>query len=105
MSGYLMEFPLEDGNSVVVEVTEDDVPQDLVLAAKPGEMLGKAGQTLEAALAKIDPAMRSVAEWMRKSGPDEATVEFGLKLGGQSSVIIASGKAEVNFVVKLTWKK
>ena len=103
MSGYLMEVPLEDGNSVVVEIAPDD---DLVLAApKPGAMLGKASQTLESALAKIDPAMRSIAEWMRRSGPDEATVEFGLKLGGQSSVIIASGKAEVNFVVKLTWKK
>lgn len=36
--------------------------------------------------------------------PHEATVEFGLKLGGSTSMIVASGTAEVNFVAKVTWK-
>jgi hypothetical protein len=39
------------------------------------------------------------------ASPDECGVEFGLKLGGETGVIVAKGTAEVNFVITLTWKK
>jgi hypothetical protein len=105
--GYLMEVPLADGeNRLVVEVDPRDVPQDLVLAApKPGELVARVGTSLESALEDIRPGIQAVANWIRSNGPDEFTVEFGLKLGGQTGVIVASGTAEVNFVAKLTWKK
>ncbi len=103
---YLMEIPLEDGQLVLVEVDPREVPDDLVLASpEPGRIVARARQTLEAGLAEIEPAMRAVVNWVNKAAPDEYAVEFGLKLGGQTTVIIASGTAEVNFVVKLAWKK
>jgi hypothetical protein len=109
---YLMEVPIadgEDGASVLVEVDPRDVPQDLVLAApRPGDIVARARQSLESALEEIRPAVTSIVKWVGKAVPDaptECAVEFGLKLGGQTSVIIATGTAEVNFVVKLTWKK
>ncbi len=105
--GYLMEVPLADGeNRIVVEVDPRDLPQDLVLAApKPGELAARARTTLESALAEIRPAIQAMVTWVRSHEPDEFTMEFGLKLGGQTTVILASGTAEVNVAVTLTWKK
>jgi hypothetical protein len=36
--------------------------------------------------------------------PDEAAVEFGVKLSTNAGVVFASAAAETNFVFKLTWK-
>ena len=111
-SGFLMEIPLTDAPdsaSVLVEVDPREVPQDQVLAApRPGDIVARARQSLTSALEEIRPAVGAIVNWVGNAVPDaptECTVEFGLKLGGHTSVIIASGTAEVNFVVKLTWKK
>lgn len=103
---YLMEIPLEDGhNSLLIEVDPQTVSDDLVLAApEPGKVVARAATTLESALRQVQPAVLAVVDWVRKLAPQEATVEFGLKLGGSTSMIVASGTAEVNFVVKVTWK-
>jgi len=101
---YLLEVPVEGGNPIVVEVTDPNV-DDLVPASKPGALIGRARTTLASALAELQPAMNVLSEWAKSSAPDEFTVEFGLKLGGTTNVVIASGTAEVNFVMKLTWKK
>jgi NTP-dependent ternary system trypsin peptidase co-occuring protein len=104
--GYLMEMPLDDGeNRLVVEVDSREMPQELVPAARPGEIVERARTTLESALKEIQPGIRAVANWAHANAPDEFTVEFGLKLGGQAGVVVARGTAEVNFVVTLTWKK
>jgi hypothetical protein len=105
--GYLMEVPLDDGeNRLVVEVDPRDVPQDLDLAApKPGEIHEKAQMSLESAFENIGPGMRALVDKVRAISPDEVTVEFGLKLAGQAGLVVARGTAEVNFVVKLTWKQ
>ncbi len=103
---YLMEVPLEDGhNTLIIEVDPQTVSDDLVLAApEPGKVVARATATLESALTQVEPAVRSMMDWVRRLAPQEATIEFGLKLGGSSSMIVASGTAEVNFVVKVTWK-
>ena len=41
---------------------------------------------------------------LKEVAPAEAEVEFGLKIGGETGVIVAKGTAEVNFVVRMTWK-
>ena len=41
---------------------------------------------------------------LKELTPDEAEVEFGLKMGGETGVIIAKGTAEVNFVIRMSWK-
>ena len=101
-----MAVPLADGSEVLVAVAPQDVPEDLVLAgADPRQVAARAAETLEQLLEKITPTVRAVSEWVRARSPDECGVEFGLKLGGETGVIVAKGTAEVNFVVKLTWKK
>jgi hypothetical protein len=107
--GYLVEVPLDDGeNGLVVEVEVGDLPRDLTLATRDREkIVTRAPKTLESALEEIRPGLEAVVNRVREfaNRPDEATVEFGLKLGGQTGIVVARGTAEVNFVVTLTWKK
>jgi len=101
-----MEVPLDDGHHVLIEVDRAELPEDLVLAgARPYENAAPATETLDSLLDKVKPTVKVVAEWAKAAGPDECTVEFGLKMGGETGVIIAKGTAEVNFVLKLTWKR
>jgi Trypsin-co-occurring domain 1 len=104
--GYLMEVPLDDGeNRLVVEIDPHDVSQDLDLAApKLGEIHEKSRMSLESAFDNIGPGMQALVDKVREISPDEVTVEFGLKLAGQAGFVVARGTAEVNFVVKVTWK-
>ncbi|HKZ86256.1 MAG TPA: hypothetical protein VJ793_21695 [Anaerolineae bacterium] len=48
----LIKFPLQDGGSVIVEVDEP-LPEGVVEAARPGEVVAKAKETLEDALERF----------------------------------------------------
>ncbi|MFI2365073.1 CU044_2847 family protein [Promicromonospora sp. NPDC019610] len=98
----VIEMPLDDGDSFLVEVARP-VTDELVPAARPGAFVGRAGATLDAALDELRPVLGTLAGWARSAGPDTAEVEFGLKLTAGSSVVVSSGSAEVNFTVRLTW--
>ena len=104
----LIEFPLEDGGSIVVEVDEPAPEGGVVRAARPGEVAAKAGQTFEAALERIKPMAGTIIAKLRglSDPPDEAVVEFGLKMSGQAgSVVVASVGAEAHYKVTLTWRR
>lgn len=73
----------------------------LVLASpEPGKVAAKAQVTFEETLAKLKPSLHLPKEL----SPDETAIEFGLKIGGETGVIIANGTAEVNFTVRMSWK-
>ncbi|MGH3864981.1 MAG: CU044_2847 family protein [Pseudonocardiaceae bacterium] len=103
---YLLGVPVGDGADVVVfEVDHGEVPEDLVLASsEPGRVAARALTTLEEALAGVKPSLIKVMEVLRELAPEQMAVEFGLKLGGETGMIIAKGTAEVNFKVTLSWK-
>jgi hypothetical protein len=102
---YLLDVPVEGDDVLVVEVDPGDVDGDLVLAAAdPGKAAGRAAVSLQEALDKLKPSLHKIADTLKEIAPDEAEVEFGLKIGGETGVIIAKGTAEVNFVVRLSWK-
>ncbi len=103
---YLLGLPVsEHGNDViVVEVDRSEVSDDLVLASvEPGKTVDRARVTLEEALAKLKPSLRKVVDLLKEISPDETVVEFGLKIGGETGVIIAKGTAEVNFNIRMSW--
>jgi hypothetical protein len=90
---------------VVFEVDRGEVADDLVLASsEPGKVAARARLTLEDALTSLKPSLAKIVHVLREIAPDEATVEFGLKMGGETGVIIAKGTAEVNFKVCMSWK-
>ena len=104
----LVEFPLQDGGSILVEV-EDAGGMGVVREAARGgrDVPEKARQTFEAALDKIRPAAASIIKKLRglHDPPDEIEVEFGLKMSAEAGAVVASGGVEANYTVKLTWKR
>jgi hypothetical protein len=100
-------MPVQEGSDdvVVFEVDQNQVPDDLVLAArKPGGVADRAVVTLEDALGKLKPSLHKIVLFLKDLAPDDTVVEFGLKIGGETGVIIAKGTAEVNFTVRMSWK-
>lgn len=102
----LVEYPLEDGSSVIVEVSGPEI-EGVTRAGRAGEVIERAAQTFEAALGKVKPAALAALSMLRDLGdsPDEVGVEFGVKLGAKAGAVIASADAEANFVFKLVWKR
>lgn len=102
----LVEFPLEDGRTVIIEVN-DPQPEGTNERASLGEVSARATKTLETALEQVTPAAEAILK--RFSGlsqlPDEIEVEFGLKVNAEIGAFVASGSVEANYVVKLKWSR
>jgi hypothetical protein len=105
----LLEVPLAEGNGehvLLVEADRADIPGDLVLASPhPGAAAARATHTLAESLQQVAPLLRTVRDKLVEVGPESFEVEFGLKLGGETGVILAKGTAEVNLAVTMTWKR
>lgn len=105
---FLLGMPVEPGSEAVLVVEADpgEVSDDLSLASsEPGKTAARAQVSFEEALGKLEPSLRKLAGRLKELSPDEAVVEFGLKLGGETGVIVARGTAEVNFKVTLSWRQ
>ena len=99
----LIEFPLQAGGSVIVEVDEPAPEGGVVRAARPGEIAARAGQTFEDTLDKIKPAAQAIIAKLRSlSDPPD---EVGVKLSAEARTFVASAGAEANYKVTLKWKK
>ena len=103
----LVEFPLEDGTTILVEVEVSEEPGMIPAARGEPGAPEKAHQTFEAALDKIRPAAQTIIKKLRAlhDPPDEIEVEFGLKLNAQVGAFIAAAGTEANYKVTLTWKR
>jgi hypothetical protein len=102
---YLVEIPVEGGGRLLVQASDEDLPGGLELAAlHPGDIVARAAEPLEAALDQLRPAVEAVRLRLEAMAPDEVTVEFGIVLGAETSVVVAKGSTEVHFTVTLTWK-
>jgi hypothetical protein len=104
---HLLEFSVGDDSDAVVtfEVETSELPDDLVLAANGNSAVaGRVRITFDEALEQLKPSLEKVAALVRTLAPTEASVEFGLKMGGETGVIVAKGTAEANFKLSLVWK-
>ncbi len=105
----LVQVPLgddESGGVVLVEADRDDIPGGLTLASpEPGQAAARAACSLSASLEQLEPVLRTVKEKLTAAGPEHFTVEFGVKLGGETGVIVAKGTAEVNLKITMTWDR
>lgn len=101
----LVEFPLEDGTTMLVEIDEPE--QGGLVKASLSEKIAKSQQTLEKSLEKVQPAAKFVIAQLRKlnDSPDEIQVSFGLKLSADAGAVLASAGAEANYTVTLKWSK
>jgi len=105
----LMQVPVEDGENhvvVLVEADRGDIPGGLTLASpEPGQAAARAATSLSASLAQLEPLLRTVKDKLAAAGPEHFAVEFGVKLGGETGIIVAKGTAEVNLKITMTWDR
>jgi hypothetical protein len=92
---YLLSVPLDGEDSSAVLVVEADAGQmgsDLELASDySGQVVGRARLSLEQALEQLRPALSKVVDVLGRLGPSTSEIEFGLKLGAETGVIISRG--------------
>jgi Trypsin-co-occurring domain 1 len=75
----------------------------LTLASpKPGEAAARAARSLGEALAELGPMLSTIKARLLEHAPDQFSVEFGVKFGGETGVILAKGTAEVNLKLTMT---
>ncbi|MCE3029411.1 CU044_2847 family protein [Streptomyces sp. CMSTAAHL-2] len=104
--GQLVTMALDgEGKDIAVfEVDGDLTGSDLELAAG-GDLVGRARVSVSEALDQVRPVLARVVETTRDLGPQEVEIQFGLKMGGETGLIIAKGTAEVNFAVRMVWRR
>jgi NTP-dependent ternary system trypsin peptidase co-occuring protein len=104
----LVEVPVAGDASVLVEMDPSELPgeEGLTLATpEPGVAVAKASQSLEESLERLDPVLGTLKDKLTVAGPDHFRVEFGVKLGGETGIILAKGTAEVSFTVTMAWDR
>ena len=103
----IIEYPLEDGGTVKVEVGESDLDGRPVRGVRTGEIVEKAQQSFEATLALLQPSTDAIIGKLRSlsARPDEVEVKFGLKLTATAGALIAAAATEAQFEIRLTWKQ
>jgi hypothetical protein len=93
-------FELEDGTEVLFESAESDL-----VALHSGEPEVRDGGRLEDRLAAVSAAAEQVSRSLRsRLAPDEVTLEFGVKVGGELNWwFFAKSQAEATINVRATW--
>jgi hypothetical protein len=104
----LVELPLDQGCSVLVEVDEPPAGPAIRGFGKDHPTLAeRTDKTFEEATANVTPAARSLVARLRSidDPPDEIGIEFGVRPSAQTGAFIASVAAEANFTVSMTWRR
>lgn len=102
MSTRLVRYELASGGSIVVE----EAVTDRGGYVGAGDVVEKAQQKFEEALATLRPATAAVLAEIRNlvDGPDEVQLELGFSLKGEVGAVIAKTAAEGSFKLSLKWK-
>src|ERR687884_456327 len=97
---------LADGDSVLVEVSED-AHGPVTRGGRAGDLITEATGTLEQALDQLGPVVKGVVSRLREAAdwPDSVEVEFAIKLSADANVIIARTGGEANFRIALRWTR
>jgi hypothetical protein len=102
---YYMEVPLNDGQVILAEVTGQ--VDDLVPAGRAADVVGRLPDVLGAQLQRVGSfagealtSLRALAE-----PPDLIALEFGVKLGAKTGVVIAEATGEAHLTVKVEWRR
>jgi hypothetical protein len=104
MPKKLASLILDDGEVVFIEAEEIELPDDNFQERGNGtlpterleQILDTASQIAQSVFQKVQRRVESL---------DEIEASFGIKVSTKLGVIIASGDAEANFVIKLKWKR
>lgn len=101
MAGFVR-IPLEDGVSVLIDASQ--VVDGPLPAGRLREVVHEFPDNLGAVLGPVTSMARTVLDELRRSGPDEVQVEFGVDLSVQAGAVITKGEAACHLRVTMTWK-
>ncbi len=104
----LIEYRLDDGTSVVVEVEESDRERGLARASRRSdEVVIQSSKRFEEIGSVVEPVAVALLGKVRALDhpPDEVNVQFGVKLTVSAGAVIAATAAECNFQLSLTWSR
>lgn len=107
----LVEFPSEDGGTIVVEVEGDTLGGETRRGLSPSALVERAQTSFEDALDKARPMATSLVKKLRDVGdsavnqPDQVQVQFGIVLSAQAGAVLAAASAGANYTVTMTWNK
>lgn len=103
---YYVRMPVEgESEPVLIEVASGD-GDELVRAARPGAVIDRMGESMQAAVARLRPAVAAVAQELVRlpQPPKEVTVEFGITFTAELGAVIANVGSEGSFTVTMTWE-
>ena len=107
-----VEFPLEGGGTILIEVVGDAKTQTgftrAGVADTVKDVAEKANQTFDAAMENVRKSSNLLVSKLRglSEPPDEMEVVFSLKASGElGNIAVGKGGAEANYSVRLKWKK
>jgi hypothetical protein len=105
MKGFV-QYPLEEGGSILVEVDMPESEGRLIKVASSGDLTVKATASFENAMGSIKPLANAVVSKLQNLNypPDEIGVEFGMSFKADGNAILTRVGADANFKVSLKWK-
>jgi hypothetical protein len=106
----LVQFPLEDGSTILVQVAESPskspAPVTRGTRTTADQVTEKAATSFESSLERVRPITTTLIERLRsiEDSPDEIQVEFGIDLHAELGAFVASASTDANFKLSLTWR-
>lgn len=101
----LVEFPLEGGGNVLVQV--DKIGPVTRGMDRADAVTDRASTTFEEAAASVTPAAQALVTKLKglHDAPDEISLEFGVQLSAEAGAFIAKVATEANFRISMSWKR
>jgi hypothetical protein len=108
MVRQLVEFPLRDGGTVLVQV-DDGSPGEVTRGwgDRDTGVVEQARQSFEQAVGRVQPAVEGLVNQLRSLAvtPEQIQVEFGLQMSAQVGAFVAGASTTGNFKVSMTWRR
>ncbi len=101
-----MEFQVDGGSTILVEVDEIE-SEAIAPVARPSDKVAvQARQTFEQAMTTIEPMVKSIKKKLDAltDPADEVSVKFSVKLSGQVGAVLTTVGGEATYEISLTWK-
>lgn len=103
MATPVTRIPLDGGGFILVEDPGAAWQEGPVKAGRIGDAVGELPVTLEAALAPVTAVARAALDQLRKAGPDQIAVEFGIDLAFEAGAVITKSQAGCHLKVTVSW--
>ncbi|SNX88785.1 hypothetical protein SAMN06272735_9294 [Streptomyces sp. TLI_55] len=94
-------LPMEGGGSILFEAPE--LSEGPVKAGRIGEAVRELPSSVREALGPVTDLAREALEQVRRAGPDEVEIEFGVDLAVEAGAVITRTGAGCHLKVTVRW--